>query len=426
MKISRARVAAYEILKRIETDHALSANLLPQYESNLSPRDAALAHELVLGALRRQIYLDRHIEAHSGKKKTDPEITVALRLGLYQLYFLSRIPAHSAINESVELAKYARKRSAAGFINGILRSAERERRSLSFESKIEQISYETSHPVWLLEKWVRDFGVEAAHSIAVANNRVPTLTFRRTKKGIDHPLDLSVYSESQITQGCFSADRLDDDLRRMSGDGLIYFQDEGSQMIANSIDLTNGGRFLDVCASPGGKATVVAANYPDVTIIAGDLTARRIDTLVQVVEKQGADVQVVRYDAERNLPYAESSFDAVLVDAPCSGTGTIRHNPEIRYRVKTEDLSRLRALQLSILENSANVVVSGGTLTYTTCSLELEENERVIDAFLAKREDFEPITPLAPEEFLRGNRSLRTWPHLHEMDGFFLSTMRRR
>jgi 16S rRNA (cytosine967-C5)-methyltransferase len=427
VKISPARLAAFEILKKIETEGAFSANLLPQYEARLSPRDAALTHELVLGVLRRQLNLDQQIRSHARKaRKFDPEVLIALRLGLYQLNHLTSIPAHSAIDESVELVKYARKRSAAGLVNAVLRAANGIHFTPAFEAGESLTEYRHSHPDWLVEKWAQEIGPDAAEELASANNNIPRHTFRLAAKGMSQGCDLSGYATSARTQGCYFAERLDDRLRAMAAEGLIYFQDEGSQMVANAVALGRGGRFLDVCASPGGKATLAAARFPQSFVLAGDLTERRVDTLQSLSEKQGARLSVVRHDATKDLPLARESFDVVLVDAPCSGTGTIRHNPEIRYRLEPDDFERLSAMQSRILENSSKVVKSGGTLIYSTCSLEREEGEDVIERFLAAHTDFTLVKPQLPDEFIRDDRTARTWPHLHGIDGFFIAEMQRR
>ena len=180
MKISPARTAAFDVLLRIETEKAFSSHLLAAYEENLSTRDRSLCHELTLGILRRQIYLDRLIDQFSGKR-LDAAVRIALRLGLYQIYFLDKIPHHSAINESVNLAQRAKKTSAKGLVNAVLRRATREPVKFDLADEIEQVSVETSHPAWLLEKWVGEFGWEEMARLAVANNRIPETAFRFTR-----------------------------------------------------------------------------------------------------------------------------------------------------------------------------------------------------------------------------------------------------
>ncbi|MBA3769907.1 MAG: RsmB/NOP family class I SAM-dependent RNA methyltransferase [Blastocatellia bacterium] len=297
---------------------------------------------------------------------------------------------------------------------------------LTPEDGLDPLIYDTSHPRWLLEKWVGDIGLDGASELAKANNRVPPATFRLTTRGLREAIDLAGYRQSDRTEGCLFAERIDENLHGMAADGLIYFQDEGSQMIANAVDIQPGDRFLDVCASPGGKASSVAARVPGASIFAGDVTANRVATLKSIVRNQDAAVTILRHDGERVLPFEDASFDFVLVDAPCSGTGTIRHNPEIRYRVDPNDLIRLPAKQLQILDSCARLVRPGGQMMYSTCSIEPEENEAVIERFLNGRDEFRLKRPSVPDEFITADVTARTWPQSDELDGFFMAVMEKR
>ena len=434
MKISPARTAAFDVLLKIETDKAFSSHLLAAYEEKLSTKDRALSHELVLGVLRRQIYLDRVIDGFAGGKRLDPAVRVALRIGLYQIYLLDRIPHHSAINESVNLVQRAKKTSAKGLVNAILRRATRETVSLEFENEIERLSIETSHPVWLLERWSAEFGWEETVRLAEANNQVPAITFRLVNvENHEGKLEGDI-RPSEFVKGCFVAERVDERLRKAVEAGEIYFQDEASQMVAAAVRLNQGGRFLDVCAAPGSKSTKVAldavtrrraeggkGSKGEKEIYAGDLHWNRVMFLRENCRRQGVDfVNIVQYDAERALPLADQAFDTVLVDAPCSGTGTIRHNPEIRYFLQPEDFAELQNKQLRILKNASKLVTRGGTLIYSTCSFEKEENEAVCEAFLRDTADFRLVKPNVPERFLTERGFARTFPQRDGMDGFFV------
>ena len=428
MNISPSRLAAFEILEKIELEGAFSSNLLPIYEESLSEKDRALCHELTLGTLRRQMYLDRVIELFSKSSKLDTPVLISLRLGLYQLLFLDRVPDYSAINESVELVKQSKKRSASGMVNAILRRVTREEPVLKFRDEIEQIAVETSHPRWLIDRWIFQFGADEAFEIAAGNNSVPQVAFRRTN--IHHELvdDLPSTHPSEFVDACLLADRITPELWHLEQKHAIYFQDEASQMVAASIELKSGGKFLDVCASPGSKTTAIAINSNSISanLIAGDILDRRIGFLRQNCEDQGVPgVNVVQYDALVDLPFAENSFDAVLVDAPCSGTGTIRHNPEIRYHLRPADLTDLPHKQLKILRNASNMVKSGGTLVYSTCSLEREENEGVCEDFLASQTNFIVSKPRVPERFIGPDGFARTFPHQDNMDGFFIAAFQK-
>ena len=438
--ISPARFAAFEILQKIEKEKAFSSVLLPLYEENLSDKDRALCHELTLGVLRKQIFLDRIIKKISAKKteKLDAAVLISLRLGLYQLLFLDKIPVYSAINESVNLVKKAKKSSAAGFVNAILRRAEREKNfDFEYVDRVEEISIETSHPRWLVEKWVEQFGFEKTENLARANNEMPNLAFRPTAKtsietqkllNRGEEKTLCVFEKSEFVENCFRVARMDENIRNLAEKSEIYFQDEASQIVAEAVKLKENEKFLDVSAAPGSKTTQIAARQTKFKnqTIAGDLYSHRIRILRQNCERQGVDfVNVVQYDAEKSLPFAEGVFDVVLLDAPCTGTGTIRHNPEIRYFLKKEDFKELSDKQLKILHNASKLVKPGGKLIYSTCSLEPEENEAVIEQFLSGNKNFSKRKPEVHERFITAQDFARTFPARDNMDGFFIASLER-
>ncbi len=425
MKISPSRLAAFEILRRIETERSLSSTLLPLYEESLSELDRGLCHELVLGVLRRQLYLDRIIDSFTGGKKLDVEVRVALHLGSYQLLFLDKVPAYSAINESVNLIHKAKKTSAKGLVNAVLRKISTGVPTIEYRSDVDRISVETSHPFWLIEKWISDLGMDEAEQVAVANNRLPRPAFRYTPM---RPKDAALFEAetSDHVDGCFFASGISAELRAAANAGEIYFQDEGSQLVALAAGKIGGSKLLDLCAAPGGKTTQIAAHCPNAMIVAGDLRTARVALLRATCMKQGAGfVNVVQYDAEVALPFPAGSFDMVLVDAPCSGTGTIRHNPEIRYFVEPDDFADLGRKQLAILENASKLVRPGGCLIYSTCSIEVEENEAVCEAFLGRSSSFSTRPPNVPRKFITPEGFARTFPHRDDMDGFFIAEFER-
>lgn len=429
MQVSPARLAAFEILQRIETERAFSSILLPMFEEKLASNDRGLCHELVLGTLRRQIYLDKVIEQFSGAKKLDTAVRIALRLGVYQIIFLDKIPGYSAINESVNLVQKAKKTSAKGFVNAILRRVSESVPSLNFSNDIERISIETSHPSWLIEKWISDFSSSEAEQIAAANNRVPRIAFRFTRKG-ESRRQLASYPQSEVAEGGYVVPSVNEALREMADAGEIYFQDEASQLVAQVASQNTRGRFLDVCAAPGGKTAQIAAIHDESgrtrLVVAGDLHASRVNLLRRTCEKQGVGfVDIVQYDAESALPFADESFDTVLVDAPCSGTGTIRHNPEIRYFLAPDDFCDLAKKQRNILLNASKLVRPGGRLIYSTCSIQSEENEAVCDWFMSGSELFRQTTPGVPRRFLTDKDFARTFPHRDGTDGFFIAEFER-
>lgn len=443
MKISPARKAVFEILMRIETERSYSSILLPIYEEKLGAKDSALCHEITLGVLRNRLLLDRQIEFFTKKKlnKFDLAVLTALRIGLYQLYFLDKIPSYSAINESVNLVKAAKKRSASGFVNAILRRASKGKPELMFQDEIEKLSVETSNPRWLIERWIGQFGLDDARKMAEVNNIAPptyvrlTKRFNETDDGAKEAI-LSVLEESkvrnldiQLPDNCYHVSKGNEKLRQFAGLGLIYFQDAASIMVADLISLKNGERLLDLCASPGSKTSRIAArqNVADSVTVSGDIYGARNRLLKQNLTKQLiTDPNIVQYDAEKPLPFDDASFDVVLIDSPCSGTGTIRRNPEIRYFLKESDLKVLSGKQLNILKNASKLIKPDGRLIYSTCSVESEENEHVIAKFLSSDENFKLEKIDLEKRFLTERGFARTFSHRDNTDGFFVAIMARK
>lgn len=436
-KVSEARAAAFEILSKIEKEKAFSAVLLPLYEENLKPNDRGLCHELTLGVLRKRSYLDKIIQKFIKSKleKLDLEILIVLRLGTYQILFLDKVPVFAAINESVNQVHQSKKTSAAGLVNAVLRKIEREKDfQFEFKDEIEKIAVETSHPRWLIEHWAESFGLVEAINLAKANNETPQLVFRLTSKSEENTVETLKkvgleLEESKIVSGAWLVNRANEILHAYAQAGKIYFQEESSQLVAEVINLRADESFLDVCAAPGSKTTLInkkskvkSQNGESSLFVAGDKYLHRLRVLQETCRRVGAaDVQSVAYDAEADLPFLEESFDCILVDAPCSGTGTIRHNPEIRYFLKAEDFSVLEEKQLRILKNASKVLKKGGRLVYSTCSLEISENENVVKRFLAEHSNFQKVIPKLPQQFITKEGFARTFPQRDKTDGFFIA-----
>jgi 16S rRNA (cytosine967-C5)-methyltransferase len=425
MKVSPARRSAFGILLKIARDRAFSSVLLLLEAEKLQPPDRRLCYQITLGVLRNRLRLDREIDMLAGGKRLDEEVRIALQIGLFQLRSLDRIPEHSIVYESVQLAVMARKSSARGFVNAILRKAARHAPVFEYKDELEQISIETSHPRWLIERWAEYFGLQEATSIANANNQQPPLAFRYVGKASHIS---AAVRPSRFVPGCWIADRADPVLAAASEKGEIYIQDEGSQMIAAAAARIAGeaDRVLDVCAAPGSKTALIASLLPNSFVAAGDLYRPRTVSLEKTIRAQELlNVGVLQYDAAIALPFAERIFGLVLVDAPCSGTGTIRHNPEIRYFLRPEDIRDLKVKQLRILTAASKLVAAGGALMYSTCSLEPEENEDVCEGFLAQNIDFSVESPKVDERFITASKFARMRPDVHDMDGFFISVFRR-
>jgi 16S rRNA (cytosine967-C5)-methyltransferase len=349
MKPAHARQAAFGALLAVDRG-AWSAEALAAKSLHLDARDAGLASDITFGTLRRRGELDAMIGQYSKRavEKLDPAVRTALEIALYQLRFLDRVPDHAAVNDSVELVRRAGKASAASFVNAVLRRATREPAA---------VPDTLSTPRWLLERWIAQFGKDEAIEIARASLRPPE---RFIRVGSAAPPEGSVSTD---VRGCY---RLD------AGDpGPFRFQDIGSQAVVPLLDLAAGQTFLDVCASPGNKTA--QALETAVTAIACDLHLSRAKLLGTL------GIPVVMLDASRPLPFA-TKFDRILVDAPCSGTGTLARNPEIKWRLNPADILDLQQRQVAILGNALDHLAPGGLLVYSTCSLEREENQDVVEA----------------------------------------------
>ena len=426
--VSPARRAAFEVLRRVEEEGAFAAPLLANLPKGLSAEDRGLAYELTLGVLRRQLWLNRVVEHHSGRKvgKLDAAVRLALRMGLFQLRFLTRVPAHAAVNESVQLAHSGGFRSAASFVNAVLRRATREPDfdpAAAVEDPLERIAVETSHPPKLIRRWAAAFGTEEAASFAAANNDSAPAAFRvNTLKADPDALIKRLRAEglsvtpSRVAPGGWRVEGgagASAALRKRAAEGLVYMQDEASQFVAHVLGAAPGERVLDACAAPGSKTTHLAALAGGrALLVAGDLYEHRLRVVAETCARLGVEgVSLVALNAEAALPFAEETFDRVLVDAPCTGTGTLRHNPEIRWRLSLESFRELPAVQSRILSEAARVLRRGGRLVYSTCSVEREENEEVVAAFLQSHTDFTQA------------QATRTWPHKDDVDGFYVASL---
>lgn len=436
--VSPARISAFDVLKQVD-EGKFSSVALAETEPRLSPLDRALCHELVLGVLRWQLHLDAIIE-HFAKRKVaslDPPVLRALRLGIYQIRFLSRIPASAAVNESVNLVARARLSSARSFVNAVLRRATREPNyspAAEIADPLERIAIDSSHPRWLIERWSNAFGVEQAELVARANNEVPHIAIRVIKSVADENevleklrSDGGELVQSEVAKTAWRVSGATARLRELSERGEIYIQDEASQLVAEVLDAQSRDRVLDVCAAPGGKTTLIAERAGDTTEVIGmDLSPRRLSTIARTMDLHRLrNIKLMVGNAGEPLPFEAGTFDRVLLDAPCSGTGTLRHNPEIRWRLSNDDIAELAANQKRFLTNAAEVVRPGGLLVYSTCSIELDENEQVVLNFLSLHDQFTQIRPQLNPELLTESGAARTWPHRQGTDGFFIAAFKR-
>jgi 16S rRNA (cytosine967-C5)-methyltransferase len=453
MAVSPARNAAFSILLRVERESAYAVELLhSSLLDELSPVDRHLVTEIVMGVLRWRSVLDQTIALLSFTpfRKLDLEVLTALRMGVYQKQFLSKIPAHASVNETVELVKQAKKVSAAGLANAVMRKV----KSAAYDphaSKLAGADYLSSalaHPKWLVERWISSFGDDVAQKICEYDQRVPATAIRLSSaedesvlaaQGIQLAPGALMAAARVVATGDVGATQI------FQGEA-IAIQDEGSQLVAALVG--PGRRILDCCAAPGGKTAAMASRLPESQIVATELHPHRATLLRRLAPQQ--NVEVVTADALA-LPYGPE-FDRVLADVPCSGTGTLARNPEIKWKLKPDDLHDLQARQIAILRAAMRHVAPGGRLVYSTCSLEPEENEQVIAAALQSSGHEPPealsvspegssnfkIIPARTElerlqqsgELVRKNIDqlisgdfLRTIPGVHPCDGFFAAIL---
>jgi 16S rRNA (cytosine967-C5)-methyltransferase len=357
--LTTARIVAWRTLHQVERG-GYAADLLHAGLRDLDPRDAALAEEIVFGVLRYQSQLDYLIRHYSGRpaEKLDPEVRIALRMGIYQLRYLERVPAHAAVSESVESVRRAKKASAAGLVNAVLRKV--NRRPIDWPDR----ATELSHPAWMLDRWRSQYGEATAEAIALANLRRPQ-TYIRVPPGHTPPEEAEACPE---VPGCY---------RVPAGSASPFrIQDIGSQAIVPLLELSPGQTFLDLCSAPGNKTA--QALESGVEAIACDVHPRRLASLRDAL--RDLPVPCVVLDASAPLPFLRQ-FDRILLDAPCSGTGTLARNPEIKWRLAPADIPVLARRQSALLANAFAALAPGGRLVYSTCSLEREENEDIVAGY---------------------------------------------
>jgi 16S rRNA (cytosine967-C5)-methyltransferase len=443
--IAPARVAAYNILCAVSAGKTDLPSALAHARTTLpDERDRALAAEITAGVQRWRGTLDHLIVQFSKRRidRLDPEIVEILRLSAYQLLHLTRVPAAAVVDDAVDLTKKAGKRSASGFVNAVLRTIARKRSSLPLPPRpadatdrgaaLDYLSITLSHPRWLAERWLDRFGLDTAEAWMQFNNTPGSVTLRANRLQLTRDALVGQLADGdvQVHATTYAPDGLVvDEGHPLRGDGqergLFVVQDEASQLVtllAGDRPLT---RVLDTCASPGGKTTAIAALMEGRgLLVACDVRDRRVDLLRRTVTASGAgNVRIVQADLLKPLPFG-SRFECVLVDAPCSGLGTLRRDPDIRWRRRESDLPAMAAAELTMIHHAAEMVAPGGRLVYATCSSEPEENEGVADAFLATTPGFTALhagqaTARLTDTLLDARGHLRTQPHLHGLEAFF-------
>lgn len=440
-----ARELAMDILTRVEQEQAYSNLLLNQslQKHSLDRPDAALTTELVYGTIQRLNTLDYWLGqfVDKGVPKLQPWVRNLLRLSLYQLVYLDRIPEHAVVNEAVNLAKRKGHAGISGMVNGVLRNLIRQRSSLTIPTDLppaERIALTHSHPLWMVSAWIAKFGEAMTERICAANNTAPKVSVRvNTNRSSREQLlaamtdgGVSVRPSELAPAGIIAEGGGNMAFTTWYKEGLLSIQDESSMLVAEALDPQPGMRVLDCCAAPGGKTAHMAERMGNRgQIVACDAHEHKR----QLIEDQARRLELTcietRTGDARELPdkFPAGSFDRVLLDAPCSGLGVIRRKPDLKWSKQPDEVAAIAILQAELLESAQQLVAPGGVLVYSTCTLMSEENEDAIERFLADHPDFQLDSMPVALRHLPGADSgkVTILPPDYGSDGFFIARLRR-
>jgi 16S rRNA (cytosine967-C5)-methyltransferase len=439
--IDKPREKALEILVRVE-EGSFADSLLDEARRKFDARDSAFQLELVYGVLRHRSRLDWVLDQFSAQPvaNTDTQTRNILRLGAYQMLLLDKVPVSAAVNTATELAKDHGRKSS--YVNGLLRNLDRRRNEIKEPAPQEpakRLSILYSHPEWLVRRWLNRFGAEKTKTILHENNHPAPLVVRTNSlRATRDELKASLEADGAIVaETAHSPDGLaiasSPGLRSLSAyqNGWFMVQDEAAQLVTRMLAPRPGELVLDAAAAPGGKATHLAELMKNIgTIVALEIDSGRIEKIRENAARLGTSiVKPVRGDAAK---YHELSFDKILLDAPCSGLGVIRRHPDGRWNKKEETIRERAGLQLRILRNAARLLKPGGLLVYATCTTEPEENEDIINSFLAEAsgqvriDDPRPCLPETARTLVDDRRFFRTFPEQLSMDGFFAARLEKK
>jgi 16S rRNA (cytosine967-C5)-methyltransferase len=446
-RAASVRSLAATILVKVDTRNSYADILVDRAlrTADLDQRDRALLTELTYGTLRWRGTIDARLERYLNRPlaRTDPLIRNLLRLASYQLLYLDRVPGYAAVNEAVELAKRHGGRTAAGFVNGVLRSLVRDvSRGAAFdeEKSAVALAVKHSHPEWLVRRWLDEFGPREAQALMQANNEKPTLTVRVNTLRCTRDDLLTRFTSAGIAAAATPRSPVGIALRSAGiveqllgfDDGLFQVQGEASQLVSYLLAPEPGERILDACAAPGGKTTQIAELMKDRgEVVALDRSAPGVEKICANVNRLGLkSVRAVVGDATQPLAASIAAhYDRILIDAPCSGLGTLRGHPEIKWHRDPKDIQRLSRLQTKIVDRTARYLKPGGVLVYSTCTLSREENEGNIAAFLARHCEFEleDAAGYLPPQAKRMVHGLffQALPQRDNTDGFFAARLTR-
>ncbi|WP_203362262.1 16S rRNA (cytosine(967)-C(5))-methyltransferase RsmB [Bacillus sp. REN10] len=441
-KKKQVREIALDLLESVEKHQSYSNLLLHSAieKHHLSGRDAALLTEMTYGTIQRKMTLDFYL-APFLKKKIEPWVRQLLRMSVYQMVYLDKVPERAVIHEAVEIAKARGHKGISGLVNGVLRSVQREglRDIDQMKDEAERISIATSHPLWLIQRWIDQFGAQKTEAMCELNLLAPTQTIRVnvTKANRDEVLQKLQEEGFQVEPSPF----IPEAIRILKGNiarsevfakGLATIQDESSMIVAYALDIQQDEFILDACAAPGGKTTHIAEKLQQTgKVIALDLHEHKIKLIKENTERLGLEnVEAKALDSRKaGEVFPKESFDRILVDAPCSGLGVLRRKPDIKYAKKEEDLLALQNVQLAILQAVTPLLKKGGVLVYSTCTVDREENEGTVAKFLASHSEFEPaaLDHLPPYiQALTTDHMLQVFPQDFGGDGFFISKFRKK
>ncbi|MGH9462658.1 MAG: 16S rRNA (cytosine(967)-C(5))-methyltransferase RsmB [Vicinamibacteria bacterium] len=441
-KPSLARTAAFEVLAGTARKGVPPASLMHEGPARgLGPADIDLVTELVYGVLRWQGSLDHIIESHARRPVAgiDLALLIALRIGLYQIRYLSRVPERAAVDESVKLAHQFGRRGGSGLVNAVLRSICRRPEQPPMPTKeADPLAYLTvtlSHPEWLARRYLSRLDLPEAEALCLRNNRRPPTDLR-----VEPPLEVETTQEALSREGisavpflflprCLRVTSGKPTSSKLYAKGNIFIQEAGSQLIPFLLNASSGDRVLDACAAPGAKATEIAPWIRPAVLFAVDERPKRLGLMAALARRIGSGNLLPVAADSRFLPFRRP-FSRILLDAPCSSSGTLARNPDIKWRLREEDLARHAQRQHELLEACAALLAPGGRLVYATCSSEPEENEAVIARFLSLHKDFGVAAPgstfpPAAQRLIRSDGTLRTEPGRDDMDAYFAVALTR-
>ncbi|MGI2327238.1 16S rRNA (cytosine(967)-C(5))-methyltransferase RsmB [Planococcus sp. YIM B11945] len=434
------RDAAFSILWAVENKQAYSNLLLHQtiQSYGIADKNKGLLTEITYGTLQHQMTLDYYLEPYL-KGKIEPWVKILLRMSLYQIVYLDRIPSHAVVHEAVEIAKRRGHSGVGSVVNGVLRSIQRSgvRSFNTISDPIEKISIETSHPVWMIKRWSEQFGHEKTRELALENNKTPEQTVRvnTVRATVEEVIDMLESEGLEATPSKWVPESLiitnGQPARTATFEkGFITIQDESSMLPAYALQAKPGMNVLDMCAAPGGKTTHIAEKMNNEgTLVAIDLHAHKVKLIEETAARLGHTIiETAVGDSKLSVErFGEKRFDRILVDAPCSGLGVIKRKPDIKYTKKQEDFERLQDIQVDLLAQAAQVIADDGIIVYSTCTIDSVENRGTAERFLKEHPEMEKVQVVLPETLgVKNSGFVQIFPQDFGGDGFFIAAFRKK